>query len=124
MALTHYLAQIENPQVAFAVKQQKNQFTNLDSVVSTTLEMESHLASKNTIAVVESEAMSTTMVTTTNEGTEAIAAVDTKTGLMKELLQRMGKLETELSATKERTSLQSECHSKDDKGARGTDHSL
>ena len=101
MALTHYLSQIDNPQVAFAVKQQKPD--NLDSAVSTTLEMESYLVSKsttlsNTVAVVESEATHTT-----DEGAEAVGAVNTATGLMKELLERMEKLETEVSAAKERT---------------------
>ena len=94
MAFTHYLSQIDNPQVAFAVKQQKPD--NLDSAVSTTLEMESYLASKSTtvsstVPVVESEA-----TPTTDEGAEAVGARNTATGLMKELLERMEKLETSL----------------------------
>ena len=39
----HYLSQIENPQLAFSVKQQK-----LDTAVSATLELESYLPSKVT----------------------------------------------------------------------------
>lgn len=98
---TSYWSQIDNPQVAFAVKQQNPD--NLDSAVSTTLEMESYLASKSTtvsstVAVVESEA-----TPTTDEGAETVGAVNTATGLMKELLERMEKLETEVSAAKERT---------------------
>ena len=42
--LTHYLAQIDNPQLAFSVKQQKP--NSLDAVVSTTLEMEFYLPQK------------------------------------------------------------------------------
>ncbi len=37
MALTHYLSQIDNPQIAFSVKQQKP--ATLDAAVSATLEM-------------------------------------------------------------------------------------
>ncbi len=46
LALTHYLSQIENLQLAFSVKQQKP--ANLDTAVSATLEMESYLPSKVT----------------------------------------------------------------------------
>ena len=41
IALTHYLGQIDNAQLAFSVKQQKP--TTLDSAVSATLEIEYYL---------------------------------------------------------------------------------
>ena len=44
MALTHYLSQIDNAQLAFSVKQHKP--ANLDTAVTTTLEMESYLPQK------------------------------------------------------------------------------
>lgn len=98
MALTHYLTQIENPQVAFAVKQQKP--ANLDAAVTATLEMESYWNPKQVIANVEVDA-----TPTTSDG--AVAAVlpearkqDAATDLMKELLDRMGKIELELAATR------------------------
>ena len=46
MALTQYLLQIDNTQLAFSVKQQKP--TTLDAAVSATLEMESYLSQNRT----------------------------------------------------------------------------
>lgn len=91
MALTHYLAQIDNPQLAFSVKQQKP--NSLDAAVSTTLEMESYLPQKGgAIGVAGSEVnpesmQSIPIAATGNEPTP---------GMMKELLDRMKKLETQL----------------------------
>ena len=88
MALTHYLGQIDNAQLAFSVKQQKP--TTLDSAVSTTLEMESYLPQKGgSVGVaateVDHEPIQGMQIAATHES-----------GMMKELLDRMKKLETEL----------------------------
>ena len=88
MALTRYLSQIDNVQVAFSVKQQKP--TTFDAAVSATLEMESYLGPKLEVAVVE-------------EHTDTVAAAmpDEATGtVMKKLLERMERLETELSESR------------------------
>ena len=45
LALNHYLAQIDNPQIAFSVKQKRP--TTLTAAVSATLEMESYLNPKS-----------------------------------------------------------------------------
>lgn len=79
MALTHFLSQIDNAQVAFSVKQQKP--TTLDAAISATLEMESYLGPKVEVAAVND------------------AESDTAK-MMKKLLDRMDRLETELSATR------------------------
>ena len=88
MALTRYLSQIDNVQEAFSVKQQKP--TTLDAAVSATLEMESYLGPKLEVAGVE-------------EHTDTVAAAmpDKATGtVMKKLLERMERLETELSESR------------------------
>lgn len=41
MALTQYIGQVENPQVAFSIRQQRP--TSLIEAVSATIEMESYL---------------------------------------------------------------------------------
>ena len=46
LALTHYLGQLEQPQLAFSVKQRRPR--TVDEVVRTTLEMESYLLPKST----------------------------------------------------------------------------
>ena len=85
MAMTRYLSQIDNVQVAFSVKQQKP--TTLDAAVSATLEMESYLGPKLEVAGVED--------------TVAAAMPDEATGtVMKKLLERMERLETELSESR------------------------
>ena len=49
LALKHFLSQLDNPQVAFAVKQRTP--ANLDAAVSTTLEIKSYLPPKQEIPV-------------------------------------------------------------------------
>ena len=78
MALTHFLSQIDNTQVAFSVKQQKP--ATLDAAISATLQMESFLWPKIEVAAVE--------------------AAGSDTAMMKKLLDRMDRLETELSTTR------------------------
>ena len=100
MALTHYLTQIKNPQVAFAVKQQKP--ANLDAAVTATLEMESYWNPKQVVANVEVDATPTTPDGTVAAVLPVARKQDTAcaTDLMKELLDRMGKIELELAATR------------------------
>ena len=85
MALTHYLAQIDNTQVSFSVKQRKP--TTLDDAVTATLEMESYLGPKVELAGVGEETVA------------AVAQGDSTGTVMKELLERMERLESELTAT-------------------------
>ena len=47
MALSHYLSQLSNPQVAFAVKQQRPK--ELEEAVRSTLEVESYLVKPVTV---------------------------------------------------------------------------
>ena len=98
MALTHYLTQIDNPQVAFAVKQQKP--ANLDAAVTATLEMESYWNPKQIVANVETEATPTASDGVVSAVVPATQRQDATTDLMKALLQRMGKIELELAATR------------------------
>ena len=84
MALTHYLGQIDNTQLAFSVKQQKP--ATLDSAVSSTLEMESYLPQKGEPIGVAATDKNISITTAYNESTPG----------MMELLDRMKKLETEL----------------------------
>ena len=96
LALTHYLAQIENPQLAFSVKQQKP--ANLHAAVSATLEMESYLLSKLTTARTDLEGPTKTDTVTaasTKEDQESTSH------LMKQLLERMGRMEVELHQSKQ-----------------------
>ena len=97
LALTHYLSQIENPQLAFSVKQQKP--ANLDAAVSATLEMESYLPSKLTTARADLEGITKTenvaAAATTKEDMESTSH------LMKQLLERMGRMELELHQSKQ-----------------------
>ena len=90
LALTHYLQQLGNPQVAFSVKQ--NRPKNVDEAVSATLEMESYLLPKagrvGHIPGPESE-----------QEAISVAAVQTRQDSMMNLLQammeRLEKLETD-----------------------------
>ena len=92
MALTHYLGQIDKAQLAFSVKQQKP--TTLDSAVSTTLEMESYLPQKGGSIWVAATDRDVQMATIHNDSTP---------GIMKELLDRIKKLETELHEIRQPT---------------------
>ena len=100
LALIHYLSQIENPQLEFGVKQQKPE--NLDAAMSATLEMESYLPSKMTALETagtnfECPAETTTAVAsaTTAEGLESTSS------LIKQLLERMDRMELELQQSKQ-----------------------
>ena len=96
LALTHYLAQIENPQLAFSVKQQKP--ANLDAAVSATLEMESYLPSKLMTARTDLEGSTKTDTVTAASTKEDL---ESTSHLMKQLLERMGRMEVELNQSKQ-----------------------
>ena len=88
MALTQFMGQVDNPQVAFSVRQKRP--TTLIEAVSATIEMESYLRPKPShIAQVEPEQPQTDAV---------IAAVqlkqDTMMGMLENILSRLEKLES------------------------------
>ena len=88
MALMHYLSQIDNTQVSFSVKQQRP--GTLDAAVSATLEIESYLGPNMEVAEVR-------------EKPKAVAAAlseELTATAMKKLLDRMDRLETELTTTR------------------------
>ena len=99
MAMTHYLSQIDNAQLAFSVKQQKP--SNLDAAVTATLEMESYLPQKGSGMVLG--VAGTKLVNETDQAPVAAAATvqDSTAGMMRELLDRMTKLEIELKEVKD-----------------------
>ena len=91
MALMHYLSQIHDIQITFNVRQRKP--TTLDEAVSATLELESYLQPKLSISKVTKNHVETE---------EAVAAVsqDSTAVMMKQLLERMEKMEAELMTRK------------------------
>lgn len=92
LALTQYLLQIDNAQLAFSVKQQKP--TTLDAAVSATLEMESYLPQKGTtVGIARAEFCPTEQQTNIEV---ASTSSEPTVGMMKQLLERMGKIEMEL----------------------------
>ena len=103
IALTQFLLQIDNPQVAFAVRQQKP--TTLDAAVTATLEMESYWNPKLDIAGVEAEVTPPTPAM--GPTSDAVSAVipsarkqDSTQDLMKAFLDRMEKIEVELASSR------------------------
>ena len=89
MALTQFLGQVENPQVAFSVRQK--QPTTLIEAVSATIEMESYLKPKPShVAQVEPEQ---------SHADTAIAAVqlkqDAMMGVLENIMARLEKLEAQ-----------------------------
>ena len=96
ITLTHYLTQIDNAQLAFSVKQQKP--TSLDAAVSATLEMELYLPQKGGAVRVASTEVANE---TTQEIPVAATGNDFTAGMMKEILDRMKKLESELQEVRE-----------------------
>ncbi len=87
-ALNQYLAQLDNPQVAFSVKQTKP--TTVDDAVRSTLEMESFLKPLGPAGV--------SQLSVESESTETVAAASAKAqdDTMKLILERMNRIETEL----------------------------
>ncbi len=91
MAVMHYLSQIDDVQIAFNVRQRKP--TTLDEAVSATLELESYLQPKLSVSEVTKNHVETE---------EAVAAVsqDSTAVMMKQLLERMERMEAELTIRK------------------------
>ena len=100
LALTHYLAQIENPQLAFSVKQQKP--ANVDAAVTATLEMESYLPSKMiTLGTAATDVEHPTEKPTVTAAATTSGGSESTSGLMKQLLKRMDRMEVELRQSKQ-----------------------
>lgn len=92
-ALNQYLTQLDNPQVAFSVKQSKP--TTVDDAVRATLEMESYLK--------PSEPAGISQVYEESESVGAVATTSSKTqdDTMKLILERMERMETELKEARQ-----------------------
>ena len=84
-----YVTQLDNPQVAFSVKQTKP--STVDDAVRSTLEMESFLK--------PSGAASVSPLSVENEGTETVAATN-QDDTMKRILERMDQIEAELKSAR------------------------
>lgn len=93
MALSHYLRQLEQPMIAFSVKQKRPK--SLEEAVSTTFEMESYQTGLKTVLIENKPHPA---------AEEAdVAAIWTQTSqdsLVQQLLQRLDKIKLELSASK------------------------
>ena len=87
LALQQYLGQIDNPQIAFAVKQRHP--TTVEAAVSATLELESYLLPKQRVARVEEASVD-------RVGGRPDALLET----MSAILERLERLETQSSATR------------------------
>lgn len=100
IALTQYLAQIDSPHVAFAVRQKAP--ASLDAAVTATLEMEAYWNPK--VDVAGASAAETTPTGTKHPMSAAMPTAqrqDDAHYLMKEHLGRMEKIEAELAANHE-----------------------
>ena len=86
LALQQYLTQLDNPQVAFAVKQRHP--TTVEAAVSITLELESYLLPKQRVARVEEAPVD-------HLGIKQDALLET----MSTILDRLERLETQTSVT-------------------------
>ena len=98
LALSHFLGQIDDHQVAFSVKQSRPK--NLDEAVAATLEMESYAQPKSTrlvSQVEQGEELISVAVTNRENSSDSLLL------MMKQMMQRMEKIEGDLSST-ERTS--------------------
>ena len=87
LALQQYLGQIDNPQIAFAVKQKHP--STVEEAVSVTLELESYLPSKQRVARVEEASVD-------QVGGKPDALLET----MSTILDRLERLETQSAATR------------------------
>lgn len=92
-ALNQYLAQLDNPQVAFSVKQTKPK--TVDDAVRSTLEMKSFLKPSASAEV--------SQVSLESESTKTVATMSARTqdDVMKMILERMDRLETELKSVRQ-----------------------
>ena len=91
MALSHYLRQIEEPMIAFSVKQKRPK--SLDEAVSATLEMESYQTGLKTVLPFEEKPQKELEIA-------VIRGQSPQDGLIQQLVQRLEKIELELSASR------------------------
>ena len=89
LALTHYLGQLEQPQLAFSVKQRRPR--SVDEAVRATLEMESYLVPKGRAAQVAEEM-------TSPEPVAAVRDQDAVMALLQQVMHRMDQFELRLAA--------------------------
>lgn len=90
LAVNHYLQQLDQPQVAFAVKQRRP--NKLDDAVAATLEMESYAAVKSTAAAISGVEEDETQV---EIASVPVTSQNQKlTELVERLLERVEKLES------------------------------
>ena len=100
LALTHYLGQLEQPQLAFSVKQRRPR--TVDEAVRTTLEMESYLLPKSTRVARVEESQQGPTVGAINHGQPDAVMV-----MLEQIVKRIDSLEAKLeNLTKENQSLQ------------------
>ena len=100
LALNQFLSQLDDQQVAFAVKQRAP--SNLDAAVSATLEMESYMTPKVTVSSVE--------VPPSEQEPPSVGAVSNTThvsndklvSMLEKLVDRLDKLETSRSGDERR----------------------
>ena len=98
LALVHYLGQLSCvPQIAFSVKQKRP--TNVDEAVAATLEMEAYL-----VPCPAGVAATTVDETTEVTAAAAVRTADTTLDLVRQLVERMEKLETQFRQQRTRTS--------------------
>ena len=90
LALNHFLSQIENPHVAFSVRQKRPK--TVDEAVSATLEMESYLDLKTVCKVDASNAVDT-VEDPKPIGVNAMTSVP---DMMKQVMDRLEKLEARI----------------------------
>ena len=91
LALTHYLGQLEQQQLAFSVKQRRPK--SVDEAVSTTLEMESYLVPKGgRVAQVTEDPTPAEPVAVVRDRQDAVMT------LLQQVVQRMDQLEARVAA--------------------------
>ena len=90
LALTHYLGQLDNPQVAFSVKQKRPK--TVDEAVAATLEMESYLLPRTgrvgQVGLTEPEPATTSLVASVQSKQDALM------DMVRVVMERLDKLET------------------------------
>ena len=116
LALNRLLALVENPQIAFSVRQKAPKM--IDAAVAATLEMESYLPQgKSKIASVGGDMSLPTKEAVRLEGT--VAATTYRTDVMERLVERLDQIETELKEV--RSSQRSTLRPKESSGEREGD---
>ena len=101
LALIAYLAQLENPHIAFGVKQTNPE--SLDAAVSSTLELESYLSPKRTAAV-SSVGVEPIEKDSASIGSVSSVSNDKLLNLIEKLVDRVERLEKELGSEQRQNS--------------------